>query len=147
MMGNLGFVESPKDFDGLYKGLTLPPAQANYIWTLSWLSLGSGILVPLGVWLTSINYWRHPDFSWRRFVDIIYVHMSLAYQISRAVRAQYAISYFCVLSVGVFFFLIGLYFHKKQPWLSTLCHGMSHILGNVSNVILYSGNISCLVWC
>jgi hypothetical protein len=133
--------------------LVLPPAQSNYLWRLSWISLASGIYgltqgyydlaaVPLGVWLTSINYWRSPDFSWRRYLDITYVHMSLTYQILRSIDAQYRVPYWITLGVGVGFFPIGCYLHGDKSgcqWPSTLCHGMVHIFANISNFILYSG--------
>jgi len=46
-------------------------------------------LVPGGVFLTSINYWRCPDYSWRRYLDMIYVKLALIYQIYRAYNAEY----------------------------------------------------------
>lgn len=53
----------------------LYPNQSYFIWKVSWLSLISSIyaisqgyndlaIVPGGVFLTSINYWRDPDYSW-----------------------------------------------------------------------------------
>lgn len=134
----------------------LPPDQSNYLWRLSWLSFASGIygitqghydlaVVPLGVWITSINYWRKPDYSWRRYADITYVHVSLIYQLLRSIEAQYRIPYWIVLGVAVGFYPIGCYFHQtgdnRGGWPSTICHGMVHIFGNISNFILYSGNV------
>ena len=141
------------DKDGLYNGLVLPPNQYWFLWKISWFSLGSAsfaiyrgyydlALVPLGVWLTSINYWRYPDYSWRRYLDIGYVHCSLIYQLTRAYNAEYWIPYFIILSIGIICFPISIYFHKKNSWLSTILHGMVHIFGNISNIILYSGKIT-----
>ena len=142
--------------DDLYNGVTLPAPQANYIWSLAWLSFCSGVyamrrgyydlsLVPLGVWLTSMNYWRRPDFSWRRYLDIMYVHSSLAYQLTRAVKAQNARSYFICISIAIFFFPIGIYY-KQKPSTSAFFHGMVHIFGNIANVILYSGEVPTPKW-
>lgn len=133
--------------------LILHPSQCQFLWNISWLSLGSGLfalyqgyydlaIVPLSVWCTSINYWRHPDFSWRRYLDIGVVHLGLFYQSIRAIHAQYCIPYFITLSVGLLCFPISVYLHKKHPWISTLLHGMVHIFGNISNIILYSGEIT-----
>ena len=147
--------ERDDEKNGLYAGLVLPPAQSNYLWGLSWLSLASGIYgfiqghhdlaaVPIGVWITSINYWRKPDYSWRRYVDIAYVHVSLAYQLQRSTQAQYRVPYWIVLGVAVGFYPIGCYFHqteKNRGWTSTICHGMVHIFANISNFILYSGDV------
>lgn len=86
----------------------LTKEQYIFLWKISFLSLISCIyaiyknhydlaLVPGGVFLTSINYWRYP---------------------------------------------LGIYFYKKKLyWYSVYAHSMIHVLGNVSNIILYSGCI------
>ena len=93
-----GFLEVKIDNDGLYSGLVLPPAHSLFLWRSSWISLLSGIYaiwrrhyilapVPLGVWITSINYWRHPvQNSIRRKMDISYVLFAFAYQIQMSIR-------------------------------------------------------------
>lgn len=150
------FKHTIPDPDGLYDKLTLPPDQSLFLWSLSWLSLGSGIYaitqrhydlsyVPLGVWLTSINYWRKPDFSWRRYCDIAFVHISLTYQIYRSIHASNRIPYWITLSIGCSFFPVACLLHKKYCGISTLCHGMVHIIGNVSNCILYAGFIPSII--
>ena len=59
----------------------LEPQQCKLIYKVSFLSLGTSMYafynkhyslsyVTGGVFLTSINYWKHPDYSWRRYVDI-----------------------------------------------------------------------------
>lgn len=64
---------------------------SNFLWYTSWLSCISGLFAvyrghyylapaPFGVWLTSINYWYHPDYSWRRYIDMIYVHIAIIYK-------------------------------------------------------------------
>ena len=149
-----GFHETNADSDGLYNGLVLPPDQSRYLFELSFLSLASGIYcmekghwdlvaVPMGVWLTSINYWYKPDYSWRRYVDISYVHLSLTYQLYRSIQAEHRFSYWIVVGTAVTFYPLGCYFHKekKSRWLGTICHRMAHIFGNLSNIILYSGTI------
>jgi hypothetical protein len=132
--------------------LILPKPQYTFLWRLSWLSLLSGIYAlyrqhyylapaPIGVWLTSINYWRYPDYSWRRYVDIIYVHTALVYQIVKAYNMQNAKEYYMILAIGVAFYPIGVYFHShKKLWLSTICHSQIHIFGNISNFVLYMGS-------
>ena len=148
------FPETSPDDDGLYSGLVLPPDQSEFLWNLSWLSLASGIYgitrghynlvgVPIGVWITSINYWRAPDYGWRRYADISFVHVSLSYHLFLSLRAEYRYQYWVCLGAAITFYPLGCYLHSKKNgrWLSTLCHGMVHILGNISNVILYSGEI------
>lgn len=153
-----GLLNKQPDHDGMYGGFVLPMSQCNFLWRLSWLSMFSGIYalyrgyydlahVPLGVWLTSINYWRHPDYSWRRYVDIVYVHLAMIYQIVRAYKAQNATAYYAILAFGVSFFPIGVFYHKRgDTWLSTLCHGQVHIFGNISNFVLYAGYVRTILW-
>ena len=137
----------------------LPQELANLLWYVSWLSLASAMyawnrghydlaIVPGGVWITSLNYWRKPNYSWRRYVDIGYVHLGLMYQILRAKDSQHQRIYYTILAIGCGFFPFGIYFHKKIDLpTSTWCHVMVHVLGNVSNVILYSGYVTPLSQC
>ena len=153
-MDLLWFNNEIKADDGLYSGLVLPPDQSGFLWNLSWLSLASGVygitqghynlvVVPIGVWITSINYWRSPDYSWRRYMDIYFVHISLSYHLFLSLHAEYRFQYWVCLGAAIAFYPLGCYLHlhNESLSLSTLCHGMVHILGNVSNVILYSGKI------
>ena len=131
----------------------LYPEQYSFIWKASFFSLFSCIyafynnhydlaLVPGGVFLTSINYWYKPDYSWRRYVDIGYVHAALTYQLFRAYNAEYSKMYYFTLSLAMCCYLLGMYYYnKKQYWHSTYAHSMLHLIANISNVILYSGHI------
>jgi len=149
---NQKIVQSAPKIAEMKEELILPPVHYWFLWRLSWLSLlscGYAIYrgyydlacVPGGVWLTSINYWRRPDYSWRRYFDITYVYLSLIYQTMRAYDAEYAIPYYIILAFGVGCFPISLYFHKKNQWVSTILHGGVHVFGNISNFVLYSGFI------
>ncbi len=146
-----GLEDCECDADGRFKGLAFPPAQSKLIWRLSWLSLFSGLyafsrghvdvsFVPLGVWVTSLLFWSKPDLSWRRTLDIVYVQLSLWYQIWRARDSQYAFEFYTFTSIGMLCFLFSLT-QKKSAWTSALLHGLVHVLGNIGNVILYSGKI------
>jgi hypothetical protein len=151
LISYMGLEDCECDIDGRFKGLAFPPAQSALIWRLSWLSLFSGLyalsrghvdvsFVPLGVWVTSLLFWSKPDLSWRRTLDIVYVQLSLWYQIWRARGSQYAIEFYFFTSIGMLCFLFSLT-QKKSAWTSALLHGLVHILGNIGNVILYSGKI------
>lgn len=50
------------------------------------LSICSG-----GVFLTSINYWIYPNYSWRRYLDMTYVIFAMNYQLYKAYGSQYMI--------------------------------------------------------
>ena len=98
-------------------------------------------LVPAGVFLTSVNYWRNPTYSWRRNLDIVYVKTGLSYQIIRAYGSEYDKLYYIVVFLGISSYMLGIFYYKKKLyWHSTYAHIMLHILGNISNIILYSSN-------
>jgi hypothetical protein len=132
----------------------LYPEQYNIIFTISFLSLGSSIyavyngyydlsICPGGIFLTSINYWRKPDYSWRRYLDMNYVMLALLYQLYKAYRSQYMIQYYSLTVVAVSMYPLGVYYYKqKQYWHSTYAHCILHIIANLANMILYSGRIS-----
>ena len=127
--------------------------QNKMVWNVSWLSLGSSIyalynghydiaFVPGGIFLTSINYWRYPDYSWRRYIDIYYVYTGFTYQLIRAYRAEYATTYYSTLLIALVCYPTGMYYHHKQNyWYSAYMHCLLHIIANISNLILYSGRI------
>jgi len=73
--------------------LTLPIAQAHFIWYCAWLSVPSAVYayahsttthfapIPAAVFATSLLYWRNPiRDSWRRTLDIAVVSTGLTYQ-------------------------------------------------------------------
>jgi len=72
--------------EGQDHGLALPFRYSTWLFRCAYLCLLSALvaasmgkwdlfLVPLGVGLTSVNYWRRPDYGWRRFIDIAYVQV------------------------------------------------------------------------
>ena len=139
----------------MYNGCILPREQSSFLWYLSWGALISFLfavyrghydlmIVPGGVFLTSINYWRRPDYSWRRYVDMAVVQTSVVYQTWHAYtyRAQYATPYFFFVICAVMMFPVGIYYHKNDThWISTGCHAMVHVFGNTANIVLYSGYV------
>jgi hypothetical protein len=130
-------------------------SHSNFLWRTSCISIFSSIyavyqkhyilsLLPAGVFLTSINYWRHPDYSWRRYVDIVFSHFAIIYQIYYAFshNAEHFDLSLVFMGAGAQFFLFGIYFYnKKQYWLSTYCHSGLHLFANISIIVLYSGKI------
>lgn len=134
--------------------LVLPYHLSNKIYYASYssfISAGFAIyrgyydmsLVPLFVGITSILYWKHPDYSWRRYVDIATVQICMWYSVYRAWGSEYMMEYYILKSLSIFIFGIGLrMYHKKQFYISTYCHCSLHILANISNIILYSGEIN-----
>jgi hypothetical protein len=129
----------------------LYPNQYRVIFNVSFLSLGTCCyaiynkqyvisLCPAGVFLTSINYWRKPDYSWRRNLDMTYVKCALFFQIYKAYRSKYMIQYYSLMGLALSFYQFGVYYHaKKRFWRSTYAHCALHIISNIANLVLYSG--------
>lgn len=141
------------DFCAFAGGCILEPDQCKFLWTTSWITLGSSMyalknkhydltLATGAIFLTSINYWRLPRHCWRRNLDIATVHTTLFYQGFRALGAQNSAAYFVLFFSGAACYPISNYYYsKKKYWLSTYFHGGIHILTNIGNFVLYSGSI------
>ena len=131
----------------------LEPKQYKIIYNVSFLSLATSIyaiyngyyiisLCPGGVFLTSINYWRKPDYSWRRYVDMTYVKLAICFQLYKAYRSQYMIQYYTIMLLAASFYQLGIYYYKKKLyWHSTYAHCGLHVISNIGNIVLYSGRI------
>lgn len=138
---------------GLYNGLTSPRHHANLMLCVSLFCLPASFfaiykehydlaLVPFGVFLTSVNYWRHPTYGWRRNVDMFYVIAGLSWQIHRSTGFENGNLYCVLLFTAMSFYPLSLRVHTRSMWLSTIFHSMIHIMGNVSNIVLYSSNVT-----
>lgn len=126
------------------------PNQYNLIWRFSFLSLISTSFiilnplyydlaaVPFGVFITSVNYWFKPDYSYRRYIDMIYIYFALTYQIIRTYDIPNIHFYYISLGYSIIYYYFGIYFYNKQMyWMSTYCHCLLHVFANISNIILY----------
>lgn len=99
-------------------------------------------ICPGTVFLTSIFYWQKPDYSYRRYVDMVAVHSALIYQHSFAYQYEYATPYYVVMTCAMLLYPVGVYYYTlKEDWSSTYTHLFVHILGNFANIILYSSNL------
>ena len=128
--------------------------QYTLIYNISFLTLGSCIyatyngyyvisICPGCVFLTSIHYWKYPDYSYRRYLDMVCVHLGLFYQLYRAYNSQYMIQYYVLTFIAASMFPLGIYYYKrKMLWHSTYAHCALHIIANIANIILYSGRIA-----
>jgi hypothetical protein len=125
----------------------------SIIYNVSFLSLGSSMyamyngyyglsIYPGGAFLTSVNYWRKPDYSWRRYLDMFFIKYALSRQLHSAYGAEYAREYYTLTFIAVCFYGLGVYYYSQNlHWHSTYAHCTLHIIANIANVILYSGEI------
>jgi hypothetical protein len=132
---------------------TLPPRLYTIIYKLSFLILATFIyaiykghyilsIVTGGAFLTSINYWRKPNYSWRYYLDTIYIRLAIVYHMYRAYMSQFMIEYYIISFLGLSFYPISVYcFKQKRYWTSTFSHCAFHIISNIALIVLYSGQI------
>ena len=124
--------------------------QARFLYRISHLSLLSAAYalyrghidlacIPATVFITSINYWRNPEYGWRRNLDIAAVHASVLYQARAAYGKPYSEWYYGSLFLCAVSYALGIDFQRRRkPWASIYAHGLLHIVANVGNFILYS---------
>lgn len=98
-------------------------------------------LVPGLVYLSSINYWRNPVGGIRKNIDMITIFSTLSYQLYRCLTAENMVSYLFIKILAMSCYPASLYFYDKDVDLSVLFHCFVHILGNIANIILYSGSV------
>lgn len=73
---------------------------------------------------------------------MVVVKTALLYQHYMAYNAEYARTYYTILFFAVVSYPVGIYYYiQKDYWKSTYAHMLVHIVGNVGNIVLYSGYI------
>ena len=98
--------------------------------------------VPFLVGCTTMLYWHNPVYSWRRNLDIFVVIICSMYQDYYAMYSEYALLYYFFKVLGILCYPIGIFYsNKNMQFRGILWHGGIHILANISNIILYSGNL------
>ena len=92
--------------------------------------------------LTSVNYWKHPTYGFRRNLDIVMVYTNLLSH-TRIVPLDYCNSYnssIDILYYAVFFYISavisGRYLGEKE--MSSYFHYFFHIIINFSLINLYT---------
>ena len=96
-------------------------------------------VIPAGVYINSINYWRRPAIGWRRNIDIGYAVGGCVCQSVIAYQSSiFQIFYFSLLMVSLIAYpLSGWFYSRKQYVASTFAHSLIHILANIANLALY----------
>ena len=158
LLARLGMRDAAPDSDGLFSGLLLPSDQHWFLWTTSWVTAVSAVYATSrGLWdlcwcpwivlCTSLLYWARPTPGARRALDVGCVQLCFWWQLYRAWGAEYGAAYYALQALGVAAYGCSLYFEYriKWFWVSTLFHGVGvHVVGNASNMVLYSGEIPSL---
>jgi hypothetical protein len=126
------------------------PAQARLLYYLSEMGfitgtagilngkvgLGAGVCV--GSYLAQ-NYWRDPQYDWRRIVDMAWIQLLIWSHLWYVCRSQVLVPYLGIQSLGVLFYAVSWYHLKRgQLWRATLYHGAVHLCANGSLMLYYS---------
>ncbi len=98
--------------------------------------------VPFSVFCTSVLYWHWPTYGWRRNLDIINTQICLWWQLYRATNSEYRVYYYSTKSIAILLFGLGwVAAWNNRSWTGTMCHIGVHVVGNIANIILYSGKL------
>ena len=106
--------------------------------TLYAIYQNKNFMLPGSVFLTSIHYWKKPDYSYRRYLDIAVTTSALSYQHYLAYNSQYEIIYYSLMGLGKVSYIYGKYSYQKDNWNSTYAHMGFHVLANIASIILYT---------
>ena len=146
-----GFAENNPDTMQTHPVNTLVPVDHfTFMWRLSWGILISSFYaayrgyydcaaLTFCVFVTSINYWRNPVYGLRRNIDITAAVLTCGYQTYKSFSIESGMYYRIGLSIALMMYPISWMVYKNNLWLSTILHGCLHIIGNISNCILYVG--------
>ena len=97
-------------------------------------------IIPAGVYLNSINYWRNPVCGMRRNVDIGYGLFGLFSQTMYSHNSIYVNWYLGFTCFACAMYPLSYHFYwRKQFVMSSFIHSLVHIFSNIGNICLYAG--------
>ncbi|EQC36274.1 hypothetical protein SDRG_06379 [Saprolegnia diclina VS20] len=129
--------------------LVLPPQYSGRLFKSSFLTVASVVTaaqyelwaccgLTLLVFLTSVNYWRHPVHGWRRNLDMLAVFCGMSYHLytARFVPSGHhqLVYYGLALQIFVCYFKARSS-HDKDA--ASKWHMTMHLVGNIANCLLY----------
>jgi hypothetical protein len=96
-------------------------------------------VIPAGVYINSVNYWRNPVRGMRRDIDMGWIVVGLTINNVYAVLySTNAYPYYGMTLIACLMYPFSYYFYwRKQYRVSTFIHGLIHIFANIGNVCLY----------
>eukprot|EP01104_Vermistella_antarctica_P004613 TRINITY_DN15032_c0_g1_i1.p1 TRINITY_DN15032_c0_g1~~TRINITY_DN15032_c0_g1_i1.p1 ORF type:complete len:203 (+),score=25.41 TRINITY_DN15032_c0_g1_i1:286-894(+) len=87
------------------------------------------------VYLTSINYWRHPVRGWRRNLDMTFATLALTHHMTLGYIHGAPMEYAIAIGLAMLCYLLARQQECKDR--ASALHCCLHLFGNVSNVVLY----------
>jgi hypothetical protein len=134
--------------------LCIPREYARWLWWSSWMTGVSALsallfnlydlsMLAILVLGTSLNYWRHPDYGYRRYLDIASVQIALWWTAFRSVDATephrtVGLVFGVVLCIA---FVASVYMRQRDVVLSTILHVFVHFFGNLGSIIAFTGGL------
>jgi hypothetical protein len=101
--------------------------------------------IPLSVFITSMNYWRHPIYGWRLNADVACVIFGFFSMLIVAYYGTNWLRYYIIITLAASCYPLSHYFaNQNMEYMGTLMHAYMHILGNIGLFILFSGEIRSL---
>ena len=131
--------------------LVVPRDHGYYMCIMASIWLLSGIYAlnrgnygfaagPLGVWLTSINYWRNPTYGLRRNIDMCWCLIALFGTLQYSYISIHGLTSRYIMAISLLSYPVGwIVYIYEYFWLATIVHSMLHVFPNLANVILASG--------
>ena len=100
--------------------------KSNNIYTFIYLS----------IWLSSINYWRKPEYGFRRNLDMFCVCTGFLYQNYLIYNyCYYAQPYYICMCIGLSCYYLSNYF-IEFPIISSYLHCCFHLFANLASIVL-----------
>jgi hypothetical protein len=135
--------------------LVLAPKYSKWLWRSSWVHfvtvicayvMGAYDLSVLAsmVLVTSLNYWRNPDYGYRRYVDIVCVQVGIWWACVRTLDAaepSRTMSFMCTSCMTLLFVLSVRLHRKNQHHSSTVLHMLVHFTGNLGICVAVFGQL------
>jgi hypothetical protein len=137
--------------------MCLGPENSKWLWRSSWMHAVSmcvawsyGLydlaVLALMVLYTSLNYWRCPNYGYRRYVDIMCVQLAGWWMSLRnldGIEPFHSIA----MTLGMLTcltFMVSVKLHGQHVGYSTLLHSMVHLLGNMTTVAVCQGQLPAI---
>jgi hypothetical protein len=138
--------------------LCLAPTLSKWLWRSSWLHASSMLVaVFVGMYdlalfstlvlITSLNYWRDPDYGWRRYLDIVCVQIScwwLAFRNLDALEPNRTAG-FILGAITFLLFVLAVQLHAKRVEWSTALHVFVHFFGNAAAIVINYGHLPIII--
>jgi len=119
----------------------LMTSQASLMCAL-WGGVNNNMLcvIPAGVYINSVNYWRNPVCGMRRNIDMTWGITGLMINNACAYYSTNAYPYYGITLLACLMYPLSYYFYwRKQYIIATFLHGLLHIFANIGNIYLYTG--------